>query len=133
MEWGKTPAPYEGVRGSGERARGGNPLALSASAASGLAEQGLVDHVLVLRPTGAAGRSAAVADCPDDRFLGEPPTSTDLASFLHTGGTTGAPELAARTHANEITDAWMIAATPYWTRTRPSSPRCPSSTSTRWS
>ncbi|MFF4575257.1 acyl-CoA synthetase [Streptomyces sp. NPDC001410] len=75
-----------------------------------LAEQGLVDHVLVLRPTGAADDSAAVADCPDDRFLGEPPTGTDLASFFHTGGTTGAPKLAAHTHANEITDAWMIAA-----------------------
>ncbi|MFJ9867941.1 acyl-CoA synthetase [Streptomyces sp. NPDC101165] len=75
-----------------------------------LAEQGLVDHVLVLRPTGAADRSAAVADRPDDRFLGEPPTSSDLASFFHTGGTTGAPKLAAHTHANEISDAWMIAA-----------------------
>ncbi|MFE1880095.1 acyl-CoA synthetase [Streptomyces diastatochromogenes] len=75
-----------------------------------LARQGLVDHVLVLRPTGAADRNDALADCPDDRFLGEPPTSTDLASFFHTGGTTGAPKLAAHTHANEITDAWMIAA-----------------------
>ncbi|MFD5793098.1 acyl-CoA synthetase [Streptomyces diastatochromogenes] len=75
-----------------------------------LARQGLVDHVLVLRPTGAVDRNDALAGCPDDRFLGEPPTSTDLASFFHTGGTTGAPKLAAHTHANEITDAWMIAA-----------------------
>ncbi|MEV0170168.1 AMP-binding protein [Streptomyces sp. NPDC050803] len=69
-----------------------------------LARQGLVDHVLVL------GSTDALADCPSDRFLGEPPTGTDLAAFFHTGGTTGAPKLAAHTHTNEITDAWMLAA-----------------------
>lgn len=92
-----------------------------------LAEAGLVDHVLVLRPT-AAGTTAAelpkvenatvvhlaaaATDCPRDRFLGKPPTDTDLAAFFHTGGTTGAPKLAAHTHANEISDAWMVAANP---------------------
>ncbi|MEU6352995.1 acyl-CoA synthetase [Streptomyces sp. NPDC047072] len=89
-----------------------------------LAEEGLVDHVLVLRPTAAetpavlptvenatvAYLADAVADCPRDRFLGAPPTAADLASFFHTGGTTGAPKLAAHTHANEIADAWTIAA-----------------------
>jgi fatty-acyl-CoA synthase len=35
---------------------------------------------------------------------------SDLAAMFHTGGTTGAPKLAAHTHANEITDAWMLAA-----------------------
>lgn len=89
-----------------------------------LAEAGLVDHVLVLRPTAAETPAVlptvenatvgyltdAVADCPRDRFLGEPPTAADLASFFHTGGTTGAPKLAAHTHANEIADAWTIAA-----------------------
>ncbi|MER5939412.1 acyl-CoA synthetase [Streptomyces sp. NPDC001928] len=88
-----------------------------------LARQGLVDHVLVLSPTTGgtttlpsvpnatvAHLADAAADCPHDRFLGEPPTSGDLAAFFHTGGTTGAPKLAAHTHANEISDAWMIAA-----------------------
>ena len=42
--------------------------------------------------------------------MGEPPTATDLAALFHTGGTTGTPKLAAHTHANEVTDAWMIAA-----------------------
>ena len=37
------------------------------------------------------------------------PAPEDFASYLHTGGTTGAPKLAARTHANEVTNAWMIA------------------------
>ncbi|CCK32588.1 AMP-binding domain protein [Streptomyces davaonensis JCM 4913] len=83
-----------------------------------LARDGLVDHVLVLRPTGAESDAAAdvtyladlAADSPHDRFLGVLPTATDLAAFFHTGGTTGAPKLAAHTHANEISDAWMIAA-----------------------
>ncbi|MEV7385474.1 MULTISPECIES: AMP-binding protein [unclassified Streptomyces] len=74
-----------------------------------LAQQGLVDHVLVLRPTGAADENGRELR-PADRFLGEPPAATDLAAFFHTGGTTGAPKLAAHTHANEISDAWMIAA-----------------------
>ncbi|MFJ5079522.1 acyl-CoA synthetase [Streptomyces sp. NPDC088553] len=39
-----------------------------------------------------------------------PPRAGDLAAYFHTGGTTGAPKLAAHTHANEVTDAWMIAA-----------------------
>lgn len=39
-----------------------------------------------------------------------PPQAGDLAAYFHTGGTTGAPKLAAHTHANEVTDAWMIAA-----------------------
>ena len=38
------------------------------------------------------------------------PGASDLASYLHTGGTTGRPKLAARTHENEVTNAWMIAA-----------------------
>jgi fatty-acyl-CoA synthase len=37
------------------------------------------------------------------------PAPEDIASYLHTGGTTGAPKLAARTHANEVANAWMIA------------------------
>ena len=37
------------------------------------------------------------------------PRGADLASYLHTGGTTGTPKLAARTHANEVANAWMLA------------------------
>jgi fatty-acyl-CoA synthase len=37
------------------------------------------------------------------------PAAGDVASYLHTGGTTGTPKLAARTHANEVANAWMIA------------------------
>ncbi|MFG3289082.1 acyl-CoA synthetase [Streptomyces sp. NPDC048179] len=106
-----------------------DPAAFATSAE--LAREGLVDHVLVLRPTAARPGTPGTPGMPElptlenvtvayltdladyclkTRFLGEPPVDTDLASFFHTGGTTGAPKLAAHTHANEVSDAWMIAA-----------------------
>jgi len=57
---------------------------------------------------GELGRLAA--DQPSDRFVGVPPDASDIAAVFHTGGTTGVPKLAAHTHANEVADAWMIAA-----------------------
>ncbi|SED08359.1 fatty-acyl-CoA synthase [Amycolatopsis tolypomycina] len=84
-----------------------------------------LDVVLVLRPTGAPGAPAALPAVEGVRvgylaelastmdsadFAGEPPVAADLAALFHTGGTTGAPKLAAHTHANEVADAWMIAA-----------------------
>ncbi|MGC1211667.1 MAG: acyl-CoA synthetase [Micromonospora sp.] len=93
--------------------------------AQALARDGLLDAILVLRPTGATGApeplpaidgvrigyltELAAARTPS-AFDGDPPRSTDLAAMFHTGGTTGAPKLAAHTHANEIADAWMLAA-----------------------
>ncbi|WP_406101814.1 acyl-CoA synthetase [Streptomyces sp. NBC_01003] len=53
---------------------------------------------------------AAAAQSADLRPGVVPPKAGDLAAYFHTGGTTGAPKLAAHTHANEVTDAWMIAA-----------------------
>lgn len=46
---------------------------------------------------------------PDEQPVG--PAASDVASYLHTGGTTGVPKLAVRSHANEVTNAWMMAAT----------------------
>ncbi len=84
-----------------------------------------IETLLALRPTGGSAveaellpidgvrvdhLSALAAEQPHDRFVGEPPTATDLAALFHTGGTTGTPKLAAHTHANEVTDAWMVAA-----------------------
>jgi fatty-acyl-CoA synthase len=90
-----------------------------------LVGNGVIDTVLLLRPTGDSAAIAAppsiegatvrhFSDFPQDDdgsiFHGEPPAATDLASLFHTGGTTGKPKPAAHTHANEVTDAWMIAA-----------------------
>lgn len=80
--------------------------------------------LLALRPTAATrpapalepveGVEVAYLDermaVADDRALPcAPPSSSDIASYLHTGGTTGTPKLAARTHGNEVSNAWMIA------------------------
>ena len=40
---------------------------------------------------------------------GRLPTPEDLAAFVHTGGTTGAPKIAAQTHANQLACAPGIA------------------------
>src|SRR5690606_22266790 len=42
--------------------------------------------------------------CDDPRGAG------DIAAVFHTGGRTGIPKLAAHTHANQVADAWLIAA-----------------------
>jgi fatty-acyl-CoA synthase len=90
-----------------------------------LAGEGLLDTVLVLRPTAAAGPpqplpaidgvrvgylTELAAAMDPSAFSGDLPRSSDLASLFHTGGTTGAPKLAAHTHANEVADAWMLSA-----------------------
>lgn len=93
--------------------------------ASYLAAAGLVDTVLLLRPAAAPVGDDVVAaptgiavdyfyrlaeKYKDTGFSGAVPEAGDLAALFHTGGTTGTPKLAAHTHANEVTDAWMIAA-----------------------
>lgn len=89
-----------------------------------LAAGGDLDAVVVLRPTGAstwvepspvagvpvAALSTLALGEPAGEFLGTTPAPEDLAALFHTGGTTGVPKLAAHTHANEVADAWMIAA-----------------------
>ncbi|BFM17113.1 acyl-CoA synthetase [Maricurvus nonylphenolicus] len=35
----------------------------------------------------------------------------DISSYLHTGGTTGAPKLAQHTHGNQLKQSWMMACT----------------------
>ncbi|MCG7596375.1 acyl-CoA synthetase [Mycobacterium sp. PSTR-4-N] len=92
--------------------------------AAALAGAGLIDTVVLLRPTLAEGAAGPPPDVPgaDVAYLwtlaadhdAEPfgdghAESADLASLFHTGGTTGTPKLAAHTHGNEVTDAWMVA------------------------
>jgi fatty-acyl-CoA synthase len=86
---------------------------------------GQLDAILVLRPTGAADEpgplpaidgvrigylSQLAAGTDTVAFAGEPPRRADLAGLFHTGGTTGTPKIAAHTHANEVANAWMLAA-----------------------
>ena len=84
-------------------------------AACDLRDAGVIRTLLLLEPTGdRSGRdghlSAAAAGHSAAGFVGRPPESGDLAALFHTGGTTGRPKLAAHTHANEVADAWMVAA-----------------------
>ncbi len=82
--------------------------------------------LLALRPTAAMGEPPALEPLPartevaylSERMAAPRPHEPlapaadrhEIASYLHTGGTTGVPKLAARTHCNEIANAWMIAA-----------------------
>ena len=90
------------------------------------ARQAGMTAVLALRPDGAHGvppvlDPASDGGTPDSRPLtvayldevlaGQPfghlagadlPRAGDLAAFVHTGGTTGAPKVAAHTHANQL-------------------------------
>jgi fatty-acyl-CoA synthase len=100
----------------------------------GVAREAGMTAVLALRPDGAHGSPPALdgnapADgTPDGRRLtvaylnevtaGQPsghlaaaelPRAADLAAFVHTGGTTGAPKVAAHTHANQLACAQGIA------------------------
>ena len=94
-----------------------------------VARQEGMTAVLALRPDGARGAPPALGpagDAPadgtpngrapavaylDELIAGQPdshlagadlPAAGDLAAFVHTGGTTGAPKVAAHTHANQL-------------------------------
>jgi fatty-acyl-CoA synthase len=87
-----------------------------------VARQAGVNAVVALRPDqahgarptlptyGPAGTGVTVAYLdqmtaaqPSDRLTGDSlPAPGDLAAFVHTGGTTGAPKIAAHTHANQL-------------------------------
>ncbi len=78
----------------------GDPPALDADAPAGGAPDG----------RGPDGRGPVVAYLeeviagqPDGHLAGaDLPKAGDLAAFVHTGGTTGAPKVAAHTHANQL-------------------------------
>lgn len=88
---------------------------------SEIAAAGHLDHLYLLDPTDGTRSSlapvagvvveylvdAAAAEQPG---YDDPHTASDIAAVFHTGGTTGIPKLAAHTHANQVVDAWLIAA-----------------------
>lgn len=73
--------------------------------AQALLEAGAVDTLIALTDL-----EDLCADRDSGAFAGSEPTGDDIATIFHTGGTTGLPKLAAHTHANEVANAWMIAA-----------------------
>ena len=80
----------------------GTPPALDGDAAADGTPDG--------RPLTVAYLDEVIAGQPDSHLAGaEPPAADDLAAFVHTGGTTGAPKVAAHTHANQLACARGIA------------------------
>jgi fatty-acyl-CoA synthase len=88
-----------------------------------------VTTILAIRPDGADGVPPVLTACdpddpgllvayldevsagqPSDGLASAPPAPQDLAAFVHTGGTTGAPKIAAHTHANQLACGRGIAA-----------------------
>lgn len=88
---------------------------------SGLATAGHLDHLYLLDPTdgtrstvpvleGVAVEYLADAAAAEPPGYDDPHSADDIAAVFHTGGTTGVPKLAAHTHANQVVDAWLVAA-----------------------
>jgi len=58
---------------------------------------------------GIYGFDEKIAEYPDDRLVFQRDIQgDDIASLYHTGGTTGRPKLARRTHFNEVLEAWLL-------------------------
>jgi fatty-acyl-CoA synthase len=73
----------------------GAPPALEGSAPAGGTQDG--------RQLTVAYLDEVIAGQPSGHLAGaDKPTAGDLAAFVHTGGTTGAPKVAAHTHANQL-------------------------------
>ncbi|MCM1965882.1 acyl-CoA synthetase [Streptomyces sp. G1] len=83
------------------------PAALYALRPTGARGDG--PHLGALKATAVGYLDAAMAAQPD-RQPATAPSASDLAAVFHTGGTTGTPKLAAHTQANEVIDAWSVAA-----------------------
>ena len=102
-------------------------LAPGLSALPQLRAVALVDITTHLGGPAGASLAAAVSSLPDasfeivdfraviqaqrgDRLIAPRiPTPDSVSSYFCTGGTTGAPKIAVRTHGNEIFDAWAAA------------------------
>lgn len=60
-------------------------------------------------PDGVLDFDELIASCPDDRLeSGRVIAPDDIASYFHTGGTTGTPKLAPHSHANEVAMAYSM-------------------------
>lgn len=95
------------------------------SGAIDLAAHTGIPNVLALRPDGSVTSAPVLTSPPSGVHVTyletlaaseskttlnfAPPSSEDIAAYFHTGGTTGAPKLAAHTQGNQISTAWSVA------------------------
>ncbi|AQZ32575.1 acyl-CoA synthetase [Ectopseudomonas chengduensis] len=62
-----------------------------------------------LLPEGVLDFDETIAACPADHLeSGRVITADDIASYFHTGGTTGTPKLAPHSHGNEVAMAYSM-------------------------
>jgi fatty-acyl-CoA synthase len=91
------------------------------SKVSDLTAVGHLDNLYLLDPTEGIRTTEVTVDGAIAEYLfdateiegpgfEDPHCAEDIAAVFHTGGTTGIPKLAAHTHANQVIDAWLIAA-----------------------
>lgn len=60
-------------------------------------------------PEGALDFDETIAACPNDHLeSGRVIAANDVASYFHTGGTTGTPKLAPHSHGNEVAMAYSM-------------------------
>jgi fatty-acyl-CoA synthase len=60
-------------------------------------------------PDGVLDFDELIASCPDNHLeSGRAIASDDIASYFHTGGTTGTPKLAPHSHGNEVAMAYSM-------------------------
>ncbi|MBU0902548.1 acyl-CoA synthetase [Pseudomonas sp. MIL19] len=60
-------------------------------------------------PDGVLDFDELIASCPDDHLeSGRVIAPDDIASYFHTGGTTGTPKLAPHSHGNEVAMAYSM-------------------------
>lgn len=60
-------------------------------------------------PDGVLDFDELIAGCPDDHLeSGRVIAADEIASYFHTGGTTGTPKLAPHSHANEVAMAYSM-------------------------
>ncbi|MCV6587385.1 MAG: acyl-CoA synthetase [Marinibacterium sp.] len=63
---------------------------------------------IINRPIPITRFSDLIKDAHADALEFEAPKPSDISTMLCTGGTTGLPKIAPRTHASEVYDAWAL-------------------------
>ena len=73
------------------------------------AARGSIEEARAARSLKVVNFRDAMREQPSDRLVpGREINADDISSYFCTGGTTGAPKIAVRTHRNEVFDAWAV-------------------------
>ena len=76
---------------------------------TGKAARASIEEAAARSPVEVVNLRQAMLEQPSDRLLMDRAIRPDdVSSYFCTGGTTGAPKIAVRTHRNEVFDAWSV-------------------------